>query len=214
MGIRHRRAGHADVLVTANRDLLAVDKDRRRAAIDVQSFRSQNAAMSTRTLTLRGLPDEVLDRLRCRAQANHRSLNGELLAILAAAATEETSSLVSAPSMVKEPAAHAYSPAKPGHPAIETIDKNALAAVCRSNHITWFGVFGSFARGEAGPDSDVDIVVEFAHGRTPGFGIVRLAEKLRPVFGGRSVDIVTRRGLPARLRDDILASTRVLYAAQ
>jgi predicted nucleotidyltransferase len=48
---------------------------------------------------------------------------------------------------------------------------------------------------------------------TPGFGIIRVAEALRPVFDGQRVDLVTRRGLAPRLRDSILASARSLYAA-
>jgi hypothetical protein len=59
----------------------------------------------------------------------------------------------------------------------------------------------------------VDVLVDFEPGLTPGFGIVRVAEALGPIFGGRRVDLVTRRGLAPRLRDGIVASARALYAA-
>jgi uncharacterized protein len=95
----------------------------------------------------------------------------------------------------------------------DVIDREALARVCRQHRIRWLAVFGSHARGEARPDSDVDVVVEFAPGATPGLGIIRVADALGPVFGGRRVDLVTRRGLAPRLRDRILSEARELHAA-
>lgn len=165
-----------------------------------------------RTLTLRGVPDDTLERLRARAAANHRSLNGELLAILDAA-TAKTPELSALPSVVREPAPPSYAATAARHPAPNLpVDQEALAAVCRVHRITWLAAFGSYARGEAGPDSDVDLVVDFEPGHTPGFGIVRVAESLRPVFQGRRVDLVTRRGLAPGLREQILNSAMTLYA--
>ncbi|MBR9990726.1 MAG: nucleotidyltransferase domain-containing protein, partial [Gemmatimonadetes bacterium] len=73
---------------------------------------------------------------------------------------------------------------------------------------------GSLVRGDALPDSDVDVIVDFAPGITPGFGIVHVADALRPVLGGRRVDLVTRRGLSPRMRDHVLSSAKTLYAAE
>lgn len=170
--------------------------------------------MPRRTLTIRGMPDATLKRLRARAAANHRSLNGELLAILDAVPghAPRASSPVSA---VREATTMpSAAGASCGLPLIESVDQEALAEVCRRHHIQWLAVFGSHARGDAGPDSDVDVVVDFAPGRTPGFGMVRVAEALRPLFGGRRVDLLTRRGLSPRLRGPILSSARTLHAAE
>jgi uncharacterized protein len=82
--------------------------------------------------------------------------------------------------------------------------------VCRRYHIRRLDVFGSLADGSAQPYSDADVIVEFEPGRTPGFDIVRIAEALRPVFGGRRVDLHTPREL-RRLRDRVTA--RTLYGA-
>jgi uncharacterized protein len=188
--------------------------------------------MTQRSLTIRGIPDEMLARLRARAAASHRSLNGELLAILAAAAESDDGASSGAQSAahtsggargnptVREPAA-AYAPG--GTAGIggtrqpqdfrDEVDRTALAAACRRHNIRWLAVFGSWARGEARPDSDVDVVAEFEPGKTPGLGIVRVAEALRPLFGGRPVDLVTRRGLAPRLRARVLAEAKVLHAA-
>jgi uncharacterized protein len=177
--------------------------------------------MPTRSVTIRALPDATLERLRARAARQHRSLNGELLAILTRAAEEEPGppgvGTVREPVATYEPARPAAHDAAPDNraavPLVDAIDSAALAAVCRQHHIRRLAVFGSHARGEARADSDVDVMVEFAPGRTPGLGIVRVAEALGPVFGGRRVDLVTRRGLAPRLRDRILAEARELYAA-
>jgi hypothetical protein len=169
--------------------------------------------MADRTLTIRGVADAVLERLRARAAANRRSLNSELLAILDRAAAAE-SAPTRPPGTVREPAAARYAEtARPAATQLAHVDRGALEDVCRRHHIVWLAVFGSLTRGDARADSDVDVVVDFAPGMTPGFGIVRVADALRPVLGGRRVDLVTRRGLSPRLREPILASAMTLYAA-
>jgi uncharacterized protein len=178
--------------------------------------------MAERSLTIRGVPDAVLARLRARAAREHRSLNGEVLAILTRAAEEDARSPLAADVREAAPAyGHAESTAEgtaarpaAGTSLLDAIDRDALARVCRQHRIRWLAVFGSHARGEARPDSDVDVVVEFAPGMTPGLGMIRVADALRPAFGGRRVDLVTRRGLSPRLRERILSEARVLYAAR
>jgi hypothetical protein len=81
----------------------------------------------------------------------------------------------------------------------------ALAARFKAGNIR---VFGSLARGEAGPDSDVDFLVE------PGPGCslvdhVALVQELG-VLLGRRVDVVSERSLHPRLRERILAEAKSL----
>lgn len=179
--------------------------------------------MPKRTLTVRGVSDATLERLRDRARISRRSLNAEILTILEDATADapvprggaRSVTAQSSPAggaAVREVAAAPYH-AGDSHALLDTVDAAMLADVCRRHHITRLAVFGSHARGEARPDSDVDVLVEFAPGRTPGFGIVRVADALRPVFGDRRVDLVTRRGLPARMRERVLREARELYAA-
>ena len=67
------------------------------------------------------------------------------------------------------------------------------------------GVFGSVARGEDNLESDVDILVDFFEGRTPGlFGFVRLQNHLETVLS-RKVDLATPDSLHHALREEILA---------
>jgi predicted nucleotidyltransferase len=69
-------------------------------------------------------------------------------------------------------------------------------------------VFGSVARGEAGDESDVDLLVEFEPGRTllDQAGLVVELEELL----GRKVDVVTEGGLYWLLRRRILKEARPL----
>ncbi len=69
-------------------------------------------------------------------------------------------------------------------------------------------VFGSFARGDARADSDVDLLVEFEDRRTL-FDQMRLILDLEKVLG-RRVDVATERELRTRYRDRILAETVAL----
>jgi predicted nucleotidyltransferase len=64
-------------------------------------------------------------------------------------------------------------------------------------------VFGSVARGEAGPDSDVDLLVEMGPNRTPWFpgGLIADLEDLL----GRRIDVATPKGLHRRIRESVLA---------
>jgi hypothetical protein len=63
-------------------------------------------------------------------------------------------------------------------------------------------VFGSLARGEARPDSDIDFLVELEAGRSL-FDLGGLLFDLEKLLGVE-VDVVTEKGLRARLREHIL----------
>ncbi|WP_454714107.1 nucleotidyltransferase family protein [Caulobacter segnis] len=71
------------------------------------------------------------------------------------------------------------------------------------------GVFGSTARGEAGPDSDVDVLVEFDPKRVPGWEFFTLGDELATIMH-RPVDVVTPKSLHRLMRDEVLRE--VVYA--
>jgi uncharacterized protein len=64
------------------------------------------------------------------------------------------------------------------------------------------GVFGSVVRGEARPESDLDLLVEFEQGRTL-FDLVELKDELSRVLGRRA-DVLTYGSLHPLLRDRVL----------
>jgi uncharacterized protein len=63
-------------------------------------------------------------------------------------------------------------------------------------------VFGSFARGQARPESDLDLLVEYVPGRG-GFAFVEFCEKVEELLG-RKVDVVTEKSLHPLIRDKVL----------
>ena len=71
------------------------------------------------------------------------------------------------------------------------------------------GIFGSFARGEARPDSDIDILVEFRKGEKTFDNYMNCKFYLEDLFG-RKVDLVTDAALKPLIRDPILRE--VIYA--
>jgi len=92
------------------------------------------------------------------------------------------------------------------------IDGGRLAELCKRHHIRRLALFGSVLRPDFRPDSDVDILVEFAPGHTPGFGFFGIQEELSELIG-RRVELHTPGFLSPYFRDRIRAEAEVLYAA-
>ena len=93
------------------------------------------------------------------------------------------------------------------------IDQSELDGFCRRHHIRRLALFGSVLRDDFGPGSDVDVLVEFEPGHTPGLAFMRMERELSALFGGRAVDLVTPRFLNHRIRDRVLAEAQTRYAA-
>lgn len=92
------------------------------------------------------------------------------------------------------------------------IPRDALVAFCRRHHIRKLSLFGSVVRGEASPDSDLDVLVEFEPGWTPGLDFFELQDALSRLFG-RTVDLNTPAFLSRHFRNKVLAEAEVQYAA-
>ena len=92
------------------------------------------------------------------------------------------------------------------------VSRQELAAFCRKHHIQKLSFFGSVLRDDFKPDSDVDVLVEFVPGRTPGLEIVDIEQELSRLLGARQVDIVNPKWLNRRLKKRVLASAEVQYA--
>ena len=90
------------------------------------------------------------------------------------------------------------------------IPRETIADFCRRHHIRRLAFFGSVLRDDFGPDSDVDVLVEFEPGRTPGLAFITIQEELSALIG-RAVDLVTFKGLSRRIRSQVLATAAVQY---
>ena len=94
-----------------------------------------------------------------------------------------------------------------------SIDQERLAAFCRRHHIRRLALFGSVLRADFGPQSDIDVLVEFDPAHIPGlFGIARMERELSAIFGGRQVDLRTAEDLSRYFRQDVLREAEVQYA--
>ncbi len=86
-----------------------------------------------------------------------------------------------------------------------------LRPVCTKYGVNSLAVFGSYARGEARRDSDVDILVSFSR-RISLLTLIALEQELTELMG-RKVDLHTEDGLSPYLRDRILKERQVVYAS-
>ena len=93
-------------------------------------------------------------------------------------------------------------------------DQEAISEFCRANHIRKLALFGSVLGDDFGPESDVDVLVEFEPGHVPGlFGISHMELELSPIFGGRKIDLRTVGDLSRYFRDQVVATAEGIYAA-
>ncbi len=92
------------------------------------------------------------------------------------------------------------------------IDRERIAEFCRPHHVRRLALFGSVLRDDFGPDSDVDVVVEFEPGHTPGLGFFAMQQELTHLLR-RKVDLNTPGFLSPHYRERVLREAAVQYAA-
>lgn len=97
--------------------------------------------------------------------------------------------------------------------AAQNIPFDRIAELCRRHNVSRLSLFGSILRDDFGPDSDIDVLVEFPPGQTPSLlDLGGMLMELRRIFG-REVDLKTPAFLSRHFRDEVVRSARTLYAA-
>lgn len=91
------------------------------------------------------------------------------------------------------------------------IDRDEVEAFCRRNRIRRLALFGSVLRDDFGPESDVDVLVEFERGAHVGLITLAGMELELGRLLGRRVEMHTIKGLNPRFRDDVLGAAEVQY---
>lgn len=91
------------------------------------------------------------------------------------------------------------------------IPQDEIATFCRRHHIRRLALFGSVLREDFAPDSDVDVLVEFEPGHTPGlFALAGMELELSRLFN-RRVDLRTPQDLSPYFRNEVVAAAQVQY---
>lgn len=99
-------------------------------------------------------------------------------------------------------------------PTLAGMDYSAetIAEFCRKHHITKFAFFGSVLTDKFGPDSDVDVLVEFDREHIPGLlDIAGMEFELSPLFEGRRVDVRTALDLSRYFRATVVQLAAIQY---
>ena len=99
--------------------------------------------------------------------------------------------------------------------AIKTVlPEDKIREYCAGQPIRRLSVFGSAARDELRPESDIDLLVEYFPDAPVGYlTMARQARELSEIVG-RSVDLATPNSLSRYLREDVLESARLIYARE
>lgn len=89
----------------------------------------------------------------------------------------------------------------------------AVSVLCRARKVARLRIFGSAAVGKDGPDSDLDLIVDFEPGARPGLsGLYGLGDDLQAILGTK-VDVTTENGLHHRIRERVIGEAEVVWTA-
>ncbi|OGV65229.1 MAG: nucleotidyltransferase [Lentisphaerae bacterium RIFOXYC12_FULL_60_16] len=91
------------------------------------------------------------------------------------------------------------------------LPQSDIRAFCERHHIRQLSIFGSALRPDFGPESDVDVLVEFEEAHVPGFKFFEMEIELSELLG-RKVDLNTPSFLSRFFRDRVLREAEVQYA--
>lgn len=93
------------------------------------------------------------------------------------------------------------------------LPEDKVAEICRRYQVKELAVFGSAARGEMRPDSDIDLLVDFLPEARPGLlGLSAMMRELSALLG-RRVDLAVKPALKPLIRPEVLSEAQVIYAA-
>ena len=93
------------------------------------------------------------------------------------------------------------------------LDSEQIAGFCRKHRLRKLSLFGSVLREDFGPESDVDVLIEFEEGAPMSLLRIAAMEIELTEMIGRQVDLRLPEELSRYFRDEVLAEAVVQYAA-
>lgn len=91
------------------------------------------------------------------------------------------------------------------------LPRDELHALCQRLRVTRLRLFGSAVRDDFGPESDIDLLVEYEPGTNHPWGGASLGDEFSPLFSGRKVELGDPEHLNPYVRDGILAEAVEIY---
>lgn len=86
--------------------------------------------------------------------------------------------------------------------------KQTIIEICKRNDVSYCAVFGSFARGDATVESDVDLLVKFS--KPVGYRFFGLADDLEAALG-KQVDLATDKMIGPYIRESVMHDLQKIY---
>jgi predicted nucleotidyltransferase len=90
------------------------------------------------------------------------------------------------------------------------LSSQAIQKFCQNYYIRQLSFFGSVVRKDFGEQSDIDVLVEFESGHTPGLDFFLMEAELSRLLG-RRVDLQTLNFLSPEIRSSVLAEAVPAY---
>jgi len=86
-----------------------------------------------------------------------------------------------------------------------------IIEICRRHEVRELCLFGSAARGDLRPDSDIDLLVDLPAARPGLLGVAAMTREFTALL--RRVDFAVKPALKPLIRSGVLAEARMIYAA-
>lgn len=91
------------------------------------------------------------------------------------------------------------------------LNLDIIREILMQNDIQFAGIFGSRARGDNKPDSDIDLLIQFKEGKIKGlFELLSLQRKLSETLGVK-VDLVTKDSISPYIKNSVLKDLKIIY---
>jgi uncharacterized protein len=92
---------------------------------------------------------------------------------------------------------------------LASAEKEKIVEICERNDIEFCALFGSFARGEANEESDIDLLIRFAKPKSL-LGHIGVTNQFEDVLG-KEVDLITEKELSPHIRENVLRDLTIIY---
>lgn len=88
-------------------------------------------------------------------------------------------------------------------------EKEKIAEICQNNDVEFCALFGSYSRGEASEESDIDLLIRFAKPKSL-LGHISLTHQFEDILG-KEVDLITEKELSSHIKENVMKDLKIIY---